>query len=317
MALVIDQVRLHLNFVFFGIIGFLARIGLIRLTVHQGILGGVLWANCAGCLVMGFLVRFPFYTASSSVKVLSSKSKYYKSKTEVPLYIGLTTGFCGTVTSLSSFILELFQLSSNTTIVDFAYPNPGWGVTTWFAYVFITLCVSAGSFIVGRHIAEMLIDNSRTSFSPSLIHLIQDVISVLGFLAWITVITLSILSSFSSITGNSQISGTWRYWCLGMSFSPIAVFLRYWLSRFLNPLYWPSKFMLGTFSCNVLAVIVLAVFSILQFGGGGTAISTKLHCDVVRALADGFCGTLSTVSTLIAELFALRREFFLLTFSSS
>ena len=304
---------------------------------------------------MGFLVNHPFYippptsdlnqtpslppklnkkSYGNSLPLLIRYPSKYLSKAHVPLYTGLTTGVCGSITSLSSFVFELFQLASNTSSdVHFAFPNPGWGVLVWFAYAIITLSVSAASFTVGRHFAMILVDfcsqetsptenddddisrahhhhHDRRGLSLNFIHITQDVLAVVGLLAWIIAIVLSILSTNNGITTSqkSKISVSWRYWSLSMAFSPCGVFARYWVSKILNPRVWTSKFMLGTFTCNVLATIILAVLAILSYGGNGAAVSSTLSCDVIQALINGFCGSFSTVSTLITEMFTLKRE---------
>lgn len=454
-----DLTHLHLNFLLFGIVGSAAREGLNKLTAHQGNLGGVLWANFGGSLIMGFLVRHPFLEPpgvgcvggmsksevrevpqlipattttmvggggggggaqdtnfepnpnpnpnpscsiattntntntpaitgiqeeGASKKDTSSPHKrspnkhLYKNKAELPLYVGLSTGLCGSITSLSSFILTLFEVSANTggggssSPPHLDFPNPAWGIPMWFAYCITMMCVSVGGFVVGKHCAEFVMDWARSTTATSIsmsefgtegaesgsgpafglrsrlrprkkrnrdyvgkattsglvsqntAYWVQFSCSILGLLTWITVFILSFISSFEvsdSHTVFSAItqSGGSRYWCLSLTFAPFGVFLRYWCSRLLNPHYWPHRFLLGTFVANILATMVLAVLALVQNGvdtssvTSGTTVVTAivahpgLTCDVVKALADGFCGCLSTVSTMVSELFAIKK----------
>jgi CrcB protein len=82
-------------------------------------------------------------------------------------------------------------------------------------------------------------------------------------------------------------------------FGPPGTILRYELSRRFNRLY-PS-FPIGTLAANIIAVTVFAVTSILQRRGVMTS-----GCDVLQGVEDGFCGSLSTVSTFVVELRGLK-----------
>ncbi|KAJ2377918.1 hypothetical protein GGI05_006800, partial [Coemansia sp. RSA 2603] len=56
----------------------------------------------------------------------------------------------------------------------------------------------------------------------------------------------------------------------------------------------------GTFIANIAGSIVLAVIHILQTGV--VVRPSAASCYVLAAMADGFCGCLTTVSTFTAEL---------------
>lgn len=78
-----------------------------------------------------------------------------------------------------------------------------------------------------------------------------------------------------------------------MLFTPIAVYLRYWMIRLLNPLVWKGKFPFGTFLCNMLATAILAVLTLLERGGnvagnGNRIRAGGVECDLIKALCDGF-----------------------------
>ena len=59
---------------------------------------------------------------------------------------------------------------------------------------------------------------------------------------------------------------------------------------------------LGTLTANLLATAVLAVAFLLQRTPDVATGTTRLACQVGQAMEDGFCGSLSTVSTFVAEL---------------
>jgi fluoride exporter len=93
-------------------------------------------------------------------------------------------------------------------------------------------------------------------------------------------------------------------------FSPPGAISRWYLSRFNNSSR--SKrfpfFPLGTLSANLLATLLISILFLCQnFGGGGESIgSTRLTCQVLYGLQEGFCGCLSTISTFAVELTKLK-----------
>ncbi|GJN92870.1 hypothetical protein Rhopal_005910-T1 [Rhodotorula paludigena] len=76
--------------------------------------------------------------------------------------------------------------------------------------------------------------------------------------------------------------------------APPATLLRYFLSKRLNPL--SKRFPIGTYTANSLAVLVFAVMALLARNP-----RSPLGCAALRGVQDGFCGSLSTISTLVVE----------------
>ena len=74
------------------------------------------------------------------------------------------------------------------------------------------------------------------------------------------------------------------------------------MSRF-NPVI-PS-FPLGTFSANISATVILGIVIIIQ---GRARSITAISCELLYGLENGFCGCLSTISTLAVELDTLMRR---------
>jgi fluoride ion exporter CrcB/FEX len=125
---------------FFSIWGSLARIGISTLSEYPGQpVFRLIWSQFVGCTIMGFL--------------LQDKTLFPKEDRYVPLYIGLTTGFCGSITSFSSFIWNSFQALAN---LD-PYFERGWGrnVLALSSQVIITLCVSISALRFGAHCSQV------------------------------------------------------------------------------------------------------------------------------------------------------------------
>jgi fluoride ion exporter CrcB/FEX len=138
--------RLHEDIVvaswitFLSIWGSLARIGLSALSTYPGQpVFPLIWAQFVGCAVMGFL--------------LQDKTLFPKEDRYVALYIGLTTGFCGSVTSFSTFMWNCFQALAN--IDPYFERARGKNVLALFSQVIITLCISIAALRFGAHCAQL------------------------------------------------------------------------------------------------------------------------------------------------------------------
>lgn len=81
-----------------------------------------------------------------------------------------------------------------------------------------------------------------------------------------------------------------------ITFGPAGTLLRFHLSRMLNSRQ--PRFPLGTFAANIFASLVIAACGAVQRGAGLDVV----QCAVVQGISDGFCGSLSTVSTFALEL---------------
>jgi fluoride exporter len=85
--------------------------------------------------------------------LLQDKILFPKETRYVALYIGLTTGFCGSLTSFSSFMWNSFQALAN--LDPYFERNRGYNVLALCGQVIITLCGSIAGLRFGAHIAQM------------------------------------------------------------------------------------------------------------------------------------------------------------------
>ncbi|KAB8069327.1 CrcB-like protein-domain-containing protein [Aspergillus leporis] len=317
--------------VFFAIFGTLARLGLQALTLYPGapVVTGVLWANIGGSLLMGFFLEDKnlfreewddanHNSTANNAEDASAEAKRHKSvKKTIPLYIGLTTGFCGCFTSFSSFIRDIFLALSND-LSDPSTPiitsrNGGYSFMALVAVILTTVALSLGALIFGAHLALAL--DPLTPALPFRVtrRVIDPLFVFLGWGCWLGAV-------FLAIWPPDRKDHTTEFWrgqaVFAIVFAPLGCFLRYYVSLALNTQL-PS-FPLGTFAVNILGTIILAMCYDLQHVDGigasslGSAAGSSIltSCQVLAGVMDGFCGSATTISTWVAELNGLSRRLF-------
>jgi CrcB protein len=322
--------------IFFAIWGTLARLGLQALTFYPGapVVFSELWANVAGTFVMGFLVedvrlfsnewgvdslesKVP-YPAKPPAKdaakdAAKEKARHGKVKKTIPLYIGLATGFCGSFTSFSSFIRDVFLAMSNDLKAPVYHPaeanasptstlprNGGYSTMAICATIIVTISTCYAALKVGAHFA-LLVQRILPSLPFRLTRRFVDPLFVfLGWGCWVGVAFMAIFPP----------QDDWRSQALfACAFAPFGCLVRYYVSLYLNPIL-PS-FPLGTFAVNIFGTAVLGMSYDLQrvpLRFSGITGGNLLGCQVLQGIEDGFCGALTTVSTWIVELDTLKKK---------
>lgn len=322
--------------VFFAILGTLARLGLQALTVYPGapVVTGVLWANVGGCILMGFFSEDKNLFREEWGRKNSNNSnnggaeedadaewarKHKTVKKTIPLYIGLTTGFCGSFTSFSSFIRDAFLALSN----DLPVPAPeaghvsrngGYSFMAVVATIVTTVSLSLSALIFGAHLA-LAVDPVTPTFPLTFTRKILDRLAVLlGWGCWLGAVFLAIWPPDRH--GVSPTEEAWRGRAVfAIVFAPLGCLLRYYVSLYLNARI--PAFPLGTFAVNIFGTIVLGMCFDLQHAANigalsplstSTSTSTHASCQILQGIMDGFCGCTTTVSTWVAELNGLGRR---------
>jgi len=324
------------HLIFFSILGTLARLGLQTLTFYPGapVQTGVLWSNVGGSLIIGFLsedrklFRDELKTPPSRKsrdeengrlhqRSQSAGARHAAVKKTIPLYIGLATGFCGSFTSFSSFMRDAFFALSNALPVPIQHPssapisqavnvhrNPGYSFLAILAVLIVTVGLSLMALKFGAHLALFV-----EPYAPSVAFLFSRRIFdrsvvLLAFGCWLAAIFMAIWPPDrpSGPAGNvSWMQETWRSQALfALVFAPLGCLLRFYASLHLNGRI--KAFPLGTFTVNMFGTAMLAMFLDLQ----RVPIGGMVGCQVLQGMADGFCGCLTTVSTWVVELTALR-----------
>ncbi|KAH8130356.1 hypothetical protein FP744_10001193 [Trichoderma asperellum] len=312
--------------ILFSILGTLARIGLTALTFYPNtpVLFTTIWANFGGSLIMGFLAEdrmlfrhewgTPTYDeqlaqarratevdeesgSSSSVTVIdliAAKKAHLSTKKTIPLYIGLTTGFCGSFTSFSTFIRDvLLALSNNEFELPTTDRSGGYSFLAMLAVIITTVCLTLSALHIGAHLAigtEKYIPSLPFRFIRKFL---DRVVVILAWGGWAGAIILSIMPPDLNWRGKV---------IFALVFAPVGCLARFYLALYLNGRL--SSFPLGTFLANILGTAVLGMsWDIAHSASVGSIVG----CQVLQGIEDGFCGCITTISTWVAELNSLRR----------
>ncbi|KAL8970850.1 MAG: hypothetical protein Q9183_001331 [Haloplaca sp. 2 TL-2023] len=310
------------HLIFFSILGTLARLGLQALTTYPGapVQTAVLWANVAGSLLLGFLAEDRQFFSSWNPSPTrpheqcsnTPKQHVAFNKKTIPLYIGLSTGFCSSLTSFSSFIRDAFLALANALPVPVSHtaPSPidlsstihrngGYSFLALLAVIITTVSLSLSALMLGAHLALAVEPHFRPSLSPPLCRVLDRIITFLAWGCWLGAIMMTIWPPHHSWRGTALFA---------IVFAPLGCLVRFYISLHLNGKI--KAFPMGTFVVNLLGTAMLGMFYDLQHSnlgnhgiGGGV-----LGCQALQGMQDGFCGAATTVSTWVAELRGLRRR---------
>lgn len=316
------QLYTHAYLILFAMLGTWARLGMTRLVRYPGapVTSSILWSNFAGSLFMGFLAEDqmlfrqgygPRANSADSTNVVNAgendqdgpqespttRKTRQDIKKSTPLYIGLATGFCGSFTSFSSLIRDAFlAMSNDLPSPDIGYPplsrHGGESFMALLAVIITNISVPLSGLFLGSHLAIELERVTPTLPSWFTRKVLDRVMAVLGLGGWIAILFLSLFPPSTNWRGTPL---------LDLVFSPLGCLARFYLSILLNGKI--TGFPLGTFTANVLGTTLLGMFwDLTHLPDKGLA-----GCQVLTSLQDGFCGPLTTVSTLVLELSTLRR----------
>lgn len=316
------------HLIFFAILGTLSRLGVTAITRYPRapVSSPVLWANVGGSLVFGFLVedrrlfREEWGTHSEQwsfkhlqhdphdKELLSEASKRHRhSKTTIPLYIGLATGFCGSFTSFATFMLDAFlalsDQSGQTAQTSVGAPrHRGYDFEAVIGIMVIHVACSVGALKLGAHTA-LAIEGITPVLPFRLIRgFVDPALVVLGPGCWLGAIFLAAWPPRNH----------WRGQVLfALIFAPIGCLFRFYVSKHLNGRL--PMFPTGTFTANVFGTAVLGMCYSLQRSGNISVLS----CQILEGVIEGYCGCATTVSTWVGELETLqRRHAYIYGFSS-
>ncbi|KAF5390576.1 hypothetical protein D9757_002739 [Collybiopsis confluens] len=261
-----------------SIFGLLARLGLVALGTYEGqSIFPLAYAQGLGCFVMGYFV----FLKEPMGKLQVIPVLY------PPLYTALTTGFCGSLTTFSSWQLDVFnswlnpQDAHRPGLRDFM---DGLGKTVF------TLAISLASVLFGGYMARVSGHYLPSLPPPS--HTVRYALTIACVLFY-----AATLPTYFLLPNSFRHRVT-----AALLFAFPGTLVRYILSVYLNPIM--ASFPLGTFAANFLGTGLLAAFHVIQ-SIANKPVSPNA-CSLLQGLVDGFCGCLTTVSTFAVEIRALQ-----------
>lgn len=274
------------------IVGTYTRIGIQKLSDYKPIYiseGTVLWPNVVACICMGMLQEL--------------KGPWFSEYPE--LFLALTTGYCGCVSSYSSFLLELFTYSTDLTAGDVKghlhWPNRAYGIMEFLSVLILELLVSMASLIFGRRLITDILIHEKYLANFSNKKWRHDMLKYTNFISGIIFLPFIGMLIVLICCYNNYARGKWT---IPPFFAIPGAVLRMKLSDWFNGRI--ATFPIGTFFANEIAVVIICILTLIQRGRRHTGsiapiAHTFTQCRVVTALISGFCGALSTISTFINE----------------
>ncbi len=245
----------------------------------------VLYPNIIGSFIMGFVV--------------ANKDQFFNStndKVTRALYVAITSGFCGSLTTFSSWAIE-----SNKNFflqMDLSYGNHfgsynGGRFFEWLTSMIIGAVVPLATLRFGKYLASTSANTNESEIPPGQ----NGCATVLNYINDYSVIILSLISTALVIGIPIAVDQTWIFIVYTCIFGAIGAITRYFLSKLnsRNP-----KFPIGTFACNVIGTLLMATFILLsKFAVDYYDVSTQA---LLFGLVNGFCGCLTTISSFVNEL---------------
>ncbi|KAH6636362.1 tRNA synthetases class I (M)-domain-containing protein [Chaetomium tenue] len=227
------------------------------------------------------------------------------------IFTSIWPNFAGSL--VMGFLSEdrmLFREAQAPTPSPAPTPPPRNGGHTFLALLsipLITLSLSLSALFLGAHLAIAL-----APILPSLHrtpHAWADRAAVpLAWGCWLGAVLLAALPPAGHTAWRGEV-------LFALVFAPLGCLVRFGVSLWLNGRV--AAFPVGTFVVNVAGTAVLAAAWDLAHsgavgGGGGVGegamVTVTVGCQVLAGVQDGFCGCLTTVSTWVGELAALRRR---------
>ncbi|AET40436.1 FluC/FEX family fluoride channel Ecym_6031 [Eremothecium cymbalariae DBVPG len=274
----------HLSFIFWVIVGTYTRVGLSALSDYDDSYiksRTVLWSNFVACIFMGLLQGL------NKREVIN-----------IDIFVCLVSGYCGTVSSYSSLIMEVFLHSTNLDQNMKRLPNKGYGIMEFLSVLIVQFFVSMSSFLFGYKLAEEFNNRVLSATSKhranSYISLAFDKVYILSAFLAIPLVIMNMALVILNVDS--------RNWTLPALFAIFGSLGRFYLNKYWNPTC--QRFYVGTFFANLLSTLILSILIIVERGKQDTMhpiVNSRSDCQILIALNTGLCGGLSTISSLIYE----------------
>ena len=269
--------------IFFSIIGALFRIWITQVETYNGQpVSNIIYAQYIGCFIMGIILENKI-----NIELFCHT-----------LFIGLSTGLCGSITTFSGVMLnaniEFFNMKGNDRNVLF-------DIMAGIDIYFIGFGMSFVGFLMGKHLniiynkeknrvsRKQLIYNKKTWLNFKTISKADLLIMICGFSSLIVLIVLLTMINIQ------------KEYIFAMIFAPIGSVIRWQCGKFNR-----NKFMfpVGTLLVNVTGTLIIGLFYLLpKLNDPSTFV-----CSIIVGLINGFCGCLTTISTWVVEITGMTKK---------
>jgi CrcB protein len=255
----------------------------------------LMYPNFIGCIIMGYVAA----------------SREWMFETYYPLFLGLGTGLCGSITTFSSWSLLVVRslADSGTGIQDGVI----YQINAALAYLIIGLATSFGGLYMGNHLHSIPFLNSRKALKRRGCVFVKSKTTYQftptgwSLQSWnwqdYLVVSFSILCFLSCLLP-IILSEASRKITFSMLFAPLGTWIR-WRLSVLNVKN--AHFPYGTFAANVVGTVLLCGIYFAEMTVLTSSV-TPILCPILYGLANGFCGCLTTISTFILEMSTMKTK---------
>lgn len=312
-----NRFLIQLLVVSFSVAGNMCRTSIQDLTLYNNSFinyngGTVVWVNFAACFVMSW--------TNNAVKfwslVLEGSNK--TSMKQIALHSGITSGFCGSLSTFSSMMIEIFFKTVDLVNND-QLPNNGYRVMEFFATSITHIAVPIFGHICGLQFA-LLFDCLIT---PRISKVLQyKTIRIVEFIC--VFIGIGALIANLVLTCTLPIENWYKQkYSFVILMGAFGALMRFKLSKYNG--YIKPWFPLGTLIANISGVLLIAICELLSLGlheQGKRLISNQTDLMIIRGFGSGWAGSLTTISSFVNELYNLeypiyQQIYFWITFTPS
>ena len=273
-------------------VGVSARIGLSVFSNWDGNHGIILfpsfWAQVVGTLIIG----------------AATAQKENMQQSLATLYTIITTGICGSLTTFSSWNAEaskvLLQLNDSS-FQPIHHAIDGGSIVGFLTVLLLGIGMPVSVFCLGKNTSKSLSNTcnlkNSTVFNSLLCLRRRWIVPFINIFVFIMITAVIITACY--FTGNYEFlfsllfggPGTYIRWRLGALDKMNARFVK--------------DFPFGTFLSNIIGSLILAVTLVSISYCSTQIVIGDIPLAVLKGIAVGFCGSLTTVSTFVSQLCSL------------
>lgn len=247
-----------------------------------------IWAQLVGTFIIGLLI--------AQKDILQKNFKI--------VYISLSTGFCGSLTTFSSWNAEasivLLHLNETSLSPSQIIDQPTGRIVGFLTVLILGVGVPLSAALLGRNIGIQLLLLYSSATKRFNIH----AISCLANRKWLILIVVIICYVLVTTAIVASCTMTNNYSLMfSLLFGGFGTYLRWRLSYFDTRLR--SGFPFGTFLANSIGSMILAGTIVSKAYVAMETTAGQLVSAALVGMATGFCGSLTTVSTFVSQLCSL------------